>query len=91
MKPKLLLLLANLALLAAALGKGGVVLARRALGTARLHSGAYAPSCGTDRAVVPAAGRAAAEPTRTPPQRRPLRVAVRRWRSSGVPPATTSP
>ena len=56
MKPRLLLLLVNLALLAAWLGhcQPAPLLARRELGTPRLHSGAYAPSCGTDRAVVPA-------------------------------------
>ena len=56
MKPRLLLLLVNLALLAAWLGQvpSRPLLARRELAKPRLHSGAYAPRCGTDRAVVPA-------------------------------------
>ena len=56
MKPRLLLLLVNLAVLAAWLGQWGSATpgptgTRNATG---LHSGAYAPRCGTDRAVVPA-------------------------------------
>ena len=67
MKPRLLLLLVNLALLAAWLGQvPPALLARRELGTPRLHSGAYAPRCGTDRAVVPAPRAAAAGRAETP-------------------------